>query len=268
MNFHDAALREVPQAPPSELIRAAIVDDERLSRRRIYTLLSAEPDIVVVDQFARVGDAIASLNRTSVDLLFLDVQMPRATGFEVLERLSPRPPAVIFATAHEEYALEAFNAAAIDYLLKPFDDERFRQSIQRARALLALHRGNLGAAAPIRTLARPESPILRRIAVKSAGAVVFFRMEEIDWFETAGNYVRVHVRTASYLFRAALARLEEQLDPEQFVRINRSVIVNIDRIAKLLPSFGGDFVVELRDGTRLTLLAKYRQSLQQAAGKF
>jgi two-component system LytT family response regulator len=267
MTFHDVALREAPQTPPAELIRAAIVDDERLSRRRIYTLLSAEPDIVVVDQFARVGDAIASLNRTPVDLLFLDVQMPRATGFEVLERLSPRPPAVVFATAHEEYALEAFNAAAIDYLLKPFDDERFRQSIQRARALLALHRA-AGAAAPIRTLVRPDSPILRRIAVKSAGAVVFFRMEEIDWFETAGNYVRVHVRNASYLFRAALARLEEQLDPQQFVRINRSVIVNIDRIAKLLPSFGGDFVVELRDGTRLTLLAKYRQSLQQAAGKF
>ncbi|HJQ41117.1 MAG TPA: LytTR family DNA-binding domain-containing protein [Thermoanaerobaculia bacterium] len=264
MNYNDAALREIPQTPPSELIRAAIVDDERLSRRRIHTLLSAEPDIVVVDQFARVGDAIASLNRTPVDLLFLDVQMPRATGFEVLERLSPRPPAVIFATAHDEYALEAFHAAAIDYLLKPFDDERFRQSIQRARALLALHRG----AAPIRTLTRADHPILRRIAVKSAGAVVFFRMEEIDWFETAGNYVRVHVRNASYLFRAALARLEEQLDPEQFVRINRSVIVNIDRIAKLMPSFGGDFVVELRDGTRLTLLAKYRQALQQAAGKF
>ena len=237
-------------------IRAAIVDDERLSRRRIAALLAAEPDIVAVDQFSRVGDAIASLNRAPVDLLFLDVQMPRATGFEVLESLSPRPPAVIFTTAHAEYALEAFNAAAVDYLLKPFDDERFRQSLQRARAILRRNRG-------LPMHGHRERALLKRIAVKSSGAVVFFRIEEIDRFETAGNYVRVHVRNASYLFRAALARLEEQLNPEQFVRVNRSVLVNIDRIARLLPSFGGDFIAELRDGTRLPLLAKYRQRLQQ-----
>jgi len=251
--------RELPAAPA--LIRAAIVDDERLSRRRIDELLSREIDIAVVAQFGRVSEAIAALNASPVDLLFLDVQMPHATGFEVLERIEPRPPAVIFTTAHEAYALKAFNAAAIDYLLKPFDDERFRQSVERARSLLRQRPELMD-----RAIAPRAFP--KRIAVKSSGAVVFLRTEELDWLETAGNYVRVHVRNASHLLRAALARLEEELDPQQFVRINRSAVVNIDRVARLLPSFGGDFVVELRDGTRLTLLAKYRRSLQQIAGLF
>jgi two-component system LytT family response regulator len=249
------------------VIRAAIVDDERLSRRRIQHLLTAEPDVVVVGQFGRVGEAVATLNGAPVDLLFLDIQMPRATGFEILERLSPKPPAIIFATAHEEFALQAFDVAATDYLLKPFDDERFRQSVERARSLLN-QRSDLGVVRRMSAMFRPERAFPRRLAVKSSGAVIFLRVEEIDWFETAGNYVRLHVRNASHLLRAALARLEEQLDPEQFVRINRSVIVNIDRVVRLLPSFGGDFVAELRDGTRLTLLAKYRQTLQQVAGRF
>lgn len=255
----NARPRELPEEPA--LIRAAIVDDERLSRRRIDELLSAEQDIIVVAQFGRVTEAVAALNASPVDLLFLDVQMPQATGFEVLERIEPRPPAVIFTTAHEGYALKAFNVAAIDYLLKPFDDERFRQSVDRARTLLR-QRPELAS----RSIAARAFP--KRIAVKSSGSVVFLRTEEIDWLETAGNYVRVHVRSASHLMRAALARLEEELDPQQFVRINRSAVVNIDRVVRLLPSFGGDFVAELRDGTRLPLLAKYRRPLQQVAGLF
>ncbi len=264
--MRSGAQQELPPEP--DPIRAAIVDDERLSRRRIHDLLAAEHDIDVVAQFGNVTEAVAALNASPVDLLFLDVQLPRATGFEVLEQINPRPPAVIFTTAHEAYALKAFHAAAIDYLLKPFDDDRFRQSIDRARRLLR-QRPALAS--------RPTAPraFPKRIAVKSSGAVVFLRTEEIDWMETAGNYVRIHVagvresvRSASHLLRAALARLEEDLDPQQFVRINRSAVVNIDRVVRLLPSFGGDFVVELRDGTRLTLLAKYRRPLQQVAGLF
>lgn len=244
------------------VIRAAIVDDEGLSRRRIRSLLSAERDVVMVAEYGRVATAIAGLAASPVDLLILDIEMPRATGFELLGRLSP-PPAVIFVTAHEAYARKAFDVAAVDYVLKPFDDQRFQRAVDRARRHLA--RGETQAQA----LPRDSAPtFVRRFAVKHAGAVVFLRIDEVDWLETAGNYVRVHSGNASYLMREALVRLEEAMDPQQFVRISRSVLVNIDRVARLLPSFDGNFVVELRDGKRLTLLAKYRRALQEITGRF
>lgn len=267
MSAVDLESRTLSRAPRARTIRAAVLDDEALSRRRIRTLIAAEPDIELVAEYGRVSDAIAGLTASPVDLLFLDIRMPRASGFEVLGRLSPRP-AVIFATAHEEHALDAFNVGAIDYLLKPFDDERFRQSVDRIRTLLRPLREVAAGRESEPPADTARRPFLRRLAVKSGGAVVFLRIDEVDYFETAGNYVRIHVKSASFLQREALARLEEQLDPGQFVRVNRSVVLNIDRVTRLLPTFDGDHVVELRDGTRLTLLAKYRQRMQQVAGRF
>ena len=247
------------------MIRAAVVDDESLSRRRIRRLLAAERDVVLAAEYGRVAAAIAGLTASPVDLLILDIEMPRATGFELLTRVAA--PAVIFATAHEEYARQAFDVSAVDYVLKPFDDERFRRAIERARRHLASRAMRHGSS-PAAVSMTGSTSFMRRIAVKHGGAVVFLRTDEVDWLETAGNYVRVHCGASSYLMREALVRLEERLDPRQFVRINRSILVNIDRVARLLPTFDGSFLVELRDGRRLTLLAKYRKALHDVTGDF
>ncbi|HJW93747.1 MAG TPA: LytTR family DNA-binding domain-containing protein [Thermoanaerobaculia bacterium] len=241
-------------------IRAIIVDDEPLSRSRIRRLLEHENDIDVIGEYANPARARQAIAQLNPDLLFLDVEMPRATGFELLSSLrSVNAPATIFVTAHAQYAKEAFDSEAVDYLLKPFDDERFRRSLDRVRRQL-------------RPLAvadrRPFDRFLRRLAVKSGGAVSFLRIDELDWLETAGNYVRLHAGKESHLHREALSAFELRLDPERFVRIHRSTVVNIDRIARLSPAFARAWIVELRDGTRLTLAAPYRDRLQALVGHF
>lgn len=242
-------------------LRAIIVDDELPGRQRIHELLLMESDIDIVAEYGSVSRAVAGISANRPDVLFLDVQLPRADGFSVLAQSAcDPPPATIFVTAHDRYALRAFDAQAVDYLLKPFDRERFQRSLERARAYLAgrvLSRHVMPAARP-----------LERIAVKSAGRVNFVTASEIDWIESAANYVRLHIGRDSLLHRDSMTSLESRLDPKHFVRIHRSTIVNTTRVVELQRTFNREHLVLLRDGTRLTLAAPYRGNLEAVMGVF
>jgi two-component system LytT family response regulator len=246
-----------------------IADDEPLARQRLRTLLDGEPDIDVIAECSNGEEAVRAVRQQNPDLVFLDVQMPVRDGFGVLEALTPSPlPAVIFVTAHDRYALKAFEVHALDYLLKPFDRERFGKALDRARARL---RQNSGHDVDRRLLAlladvRPVRPAVERLIVKSGGKVSFVRTDEIDWIEAAGNYLRLHVGNDVHLLRETMSSLEARLDPRVFVRIHRSTMVNIERIRELQPSFHGDYVVSLRDGTELTLSRGCREKLQGVLG--
>jgi two-component system LytT family response regulator len=250
-------------------IRTFIVDDEPLARQRLRRLLETEADIEVAGECADGRQAVAALRQDLPDLLFLDVQMPLLDGFGVLEELgAEHMPVVIFVTAYDRYALRAFEVHALDYLLKPFDRERFRKALERARAQLRRHQHQevnqrlLALLADVRETRKP----LDRLVIKSGGRVCFVRTEEIDWIEAAGNYLRLHVGPEVHLLRETMSRLESRLDPRQFPRIHRSTMVNLERIQELQPSFHGDFIVVLRDGTELTLSRGYREKLQELLG--
>jgi two-component system LytT family response regulator len=250
-------------------IRALIVDDEPLARTRLRALLDGEADVEVVGECGDGQAALAAVAELAPDLLFLDVQMPALDGFGLLEALGPgRLPAVVFVTAYDRYALRAFEVHALDYLLKPFDRDRFRKALDRARAQLAA--AGRGAADP-RLLALLEDTRgarrpLERLVVKSAGRVFFLRTEEIDWIEAAGNYVRLHAGADTHLLRDTMNGLEARLDPQRFLRVHRSTIVNVDRIQELQPWFHGDYLVILRDGTQLTLSRGYRPKVEEHFG--
>jgi two-component system LytT family response regulator len=245
-------------------IRALIVDDEPLARDRIRGLLENEPDIEITGECAGSMEAIAEINETQPDLVFLDVQMPELSGFEVLKSLLPSvQPIVIFVTAHDQYAIKAFEVHALDYLLKPFDRERFSEALRRARAQF-LHGKSGELNKKLLALlenVKPERKYLERLVIKSAGRVFFLKVEEIDWVEAAGNYVRLHAGKESHLLRETMSALESRLVPERFVRIHRSTIVNIERIRELRPMFHGDYEVIMNDGTELALSRAYRERL-------
>jgi len=251
-------------------IRALIVDDEPLARQRLHRLLQDESDVEIVGECADGGEAVAIIRALSPDLVFLDVQMPVLDGFGVLEALGVDGiPAIIFVTAYDRYALRAFEYNALDYLLKPFDRNRFRKALDRARAHLGSEQGReearqlLGAVEEYKS----EGKALERLVVKASGRVFFLRVEEIDWIEAAGNYVRLHVGKEAHLLRDTMSSVETRLDPKRFLRIHRSTIVNIERIQELQPLFHGDYVVILRDGKQLNLSRGYRQRLQEVFGK-
>ena len=256
-------------------IRVAIVDDEELSRERMRTLLSEHADIEVVAECADGAEALRAIDDKNPDLVFLDVQMPEVDGFEVVEALehgdadapenAGKTPAIVFVTAHDDHALKAFEIHALDFLLKPFDEARFEKTLSRARRHLQQSRETVDA----RLLAlledlRSERHGQRhsdRLIVKSGGRVFFLRTEEIDWVEAAGNYVRLHARSESHLLRESMKNMESRLDPNTFVRIHRSAIVNIDRVKELEPWFHGEYIVIMRDGTRLTASRVYSDRL-------
>jgi two-component system LytT family response regulator len=250
-------------------IRTLIVDDEPLARQRVRTLLEADPDIAVVGECADGRQAVAELRSLRPDLVFLDVQMPVLDGFGVLEALAGGPvPVVIFITAHDRYALKAFEVHALDYLLKPFDRDRFSAALERAKARV---RQGTTAALDERLLELLESvqgrrPMPERLVVKSAGRVYFVRLEEVDWIEAAGNYVRLHVGREDHLLRESLSGLESRLDPRRFVRIHRSTIVSLEHIREIQPGFHGDHVIILRDGTELALSRSCREKLEASLG--
>jgi two-component system LytT family response regulator len=251
-------------------VRVLIVDDEPLARERIRGLLRDEPD-VQVEEHGNGEDAVDGVRTFQPDLVFLDVQMPGLDGFGVLERLAPGPiPLVVFVTAYEQHALRAFEVHALDYLLKPFDAERFAVALRRARARLAAGAPDQVTAA-LRALlddVRPREPRpVAVLSVRSGDRIVPVRVDEIDWIEAEGNYVRLHRGRASHLLRETMASLEESLDPQRFRRIHRSAIVNVDRIAELLPWFGKDFKVKLKDGTELTLSRSYVDRLAEFVGR-
>ena len=258
-------------------IRVAIVDDEELARERMRALLSEHADIEVVAECADGAEALRAIDDTNPDLVFLDVQMPEVDGFEVVEALErgnepgenakngSKPPAIVFVTAHDDHALKAFEIHALDFLLKPFDEARFEKTLSRARRHLRQSRDAVDARLlalleDLRTERRGQRHS-DRLIVKSGGRVFFLRTEEIDWVEAAGNYVRLHARNEAHLLRESMKNMEARLDPNTFVRIHRSAIVNIDRVKELEPWFHGEYIVIMRDGTRLTASRVYSDRL-------
>jgi two-component system LytT family response regulator len=246
-------------------IRTLVVDDEPMARERIVSLLAQEPDVDVVGQCSDGGEAVTAIQNLSPDLVFLDVQMPAADGFGVLRQIKrEQMPMVVFVTAYDEYALQAFEVHALDYLLKPFGRDRLQQSLAHARQQREGHRaGELGRGlmALVDDLAPERKP--DRLVVKSGGRVFFVRTDEIEWIEAAGNYVRLHLATQTHVFRETMNDMEKRLDPERFFRIHRSRIVNGDRIKELQPWTSGEYLLVLQNGAHLRLSRNYREKLQQ-----
>ena len=250
-------------------LRVLIVDDEPLARERIRDLLEQEPDVEVVGESADGRSAAQALRELRPDLVFLDVQMPELDGFTALAEANLQEmPCIVFVTAYDDYALKAFEARAVDYVLKPFDRDRFRSALERARTMVA-GRHSLNArielVAMLRTLATNHTT--DRILIKTKGRVHFLRTEQIDWIEAAGNYVKLHCGADTHLVRETLNELETRLSPGSFCRIHRGTIVNIERIKELQPLFHGEYSVILNDGTRLTLSRRYRDKLQERFGR-
>lgn len=254
-------------------IRTLIVDDEPLARERLRKLLQAEADIEIVGECADGRQALELANQERPDLLFLDVQMPELDGFGVVAGLeSDPPPAVVFVTAYDRFALRAFEVHALDYLLKPFDRERFQTALERARKLV--HQRQTGdLSARLSSLLtdlktdKGESKYVDRLAVKTEGRVLFFKIDDIDWIEAADNYVNIHVGAEQHLHRETMSALEAKLPSSRFIRISRSTIVNIERIKEMQPMFHGDYVVILKNGAKLSLSRNYREKLNQLLGK-
>lgn len=242
-----------PEERPAR-IRAIIVDDEPLARSNLAVLLRLDPDIEIVCESGSGAEALAQIRNAKPDLAFLDIQMPECDGFDVLEQLgTDLPLAVIFVTAYDEYALRAFEAGALDYLLKPFDNARFERALGRAKEKIRQGR-NL----PPRTM--------ERLAVKSAGQIAFLKIPEIDWIEAADYYACLHIGPRTHLLRRSLAELEQELDPAAFCRIHRSTIVNLDRVRSLKLGDDGEYEVLLENGIRLRLSRRYRRQLQSRLG--
>jgi two-component system LytT family response regulator len=230
-------------------IRALVVDDEPLARSNLTVLLRRDPEIEDVRECGSGVEALAEIRGLKPDLVFLDVQMPECDGFDVLEMLGGElPPAVVFVTAYDQYALRAFEAGALDYLLKPFDNARFDLALRRAKERIAHE--------------RDPRLTLERFAVKSAGQVSFLKTSEIDWIEAADYYSCLHVGARTHLLRRSMAELDQELDQTVFCRIHRSTIVKLDRVRGMKLNESGEYDVLLEDGTKLRLSRRYRKQLQ------
>lgn len=249
------------------MITTIIVDDEPLAREKLRGFLESESDIEVIAECRDGAEALITIDQEKPDLVFLDVQMPELDGFEVLDHLDrTHIPTVIFVTAYDQYALKAFEVHAVDYLLKPFDRERFRDALNRAR--IELERQQVSGMkrhleALLEDIESRRSKYPDRLVVKTSGRVVFLKVAEIDWVDAAGNYVKLHTGNESLLLRETMGRIEQRLDPRQFLRIHRSTIVNIEGIRELQQQFHGDYVVILKSGQRLTLSRSYRDKIQE-----
>lgn len=235
-------------------LRVLVVDDEALARRNVTVLLRDDPDIGSVAECGSGSEAIETIKRSRPDLLFLDVQMPECGGFDVLEMLGgDMPSAVIFVTAHDKYALRAFEAGALDYLLKPFDDGRFARALGRAKERL--------------THSVPQQPrALQRLAVKSKGQVIFVDVADIDWIDAAGYYACLHVGKETHIVRRTMSDLERDLGDDKFVRVHRSVIVNLERVHGLELGEEGAYEVVLKSKVRLQLSRRFRKRLEERLG--
>ena len=262
-------------------VRTLIVDDERMARKRIRTLLRADTDIDVVGESSNGRDAVAAIRDNEPDLVFLDIQMPELDGFAVVEAVGVQHmPVTVFVTAFDQYALKAFEAHALDYLTKPFDRERFETSLARAKHQVRLRDGAKTSASDAvspgvasgdaalrdRLLAllaglEKRQQFVDRLVVKSIGRSVFLRVDEIDWIEAAGSYVRLHAGKDVHMMHEGIASIAVRLNPARFARIHRSTIVNLDRVRELQPWFHGDAIAILRDGTRLQVSRTYRETL-------
>jgi len=246
-------------------LRAVIADDEPLSREKLRFLLGNEPDVDIVAECSGLEDTLAALRANRPDLLLLDIEMEGGSGFDVLRAIpASELPIVIFTTAYDSYALQAFEAQALDYLLKPFDRERLHRALERARAEVAKSAKGALNDNLVNLLSATRKPHAeKRLIIKSGGRVVFIQLDEIEFIEAAANYVRLHVTGKNaYLFRESIGRMADKLDPTLFIRIHRSFIVNISKIKELQPYNNGEFMVSLRNGKELPCSRFYRHALE------
>jgi two-component system LytT family response regulator len=253
-------------------IKTLIVDDEPLARRNLRLLLERDPQIEILGECRNGKEAIKAIESSRPDLIFLDIQMPEMDGFDVLECVgAEHVQAIVFVTAFDQYALKAFEVHALDYLLKPYDDLRFTQALQRAKSQIESREINKVSKRLLALLEEREShkgaptglkPYLNRVMIKLASRVILLRVDEIDWIEADGNYAKLHVGKKAHLLREKMQELESQLDPQRFVRIHRSIIVNLERIKELHPHFNGDYIVVLEDGSQLKLSRSRRENLE------
>lgn len=249
------------------MIRTLIVDDEPLGQRRVAQLLETEPDIEIVGLCANGLEAVTTIKQERPDLLFLDIQMPVMNGFDVLRAVQGGPmPIVIFVTAYDQYALQAFEVHAFDYLLKPFDRERFYVTLARARTHLqreSLEHLHQRLHAFLETHERSATPTYeKRLSVKAGGQVHFIPVDSIDWIEAAGNYITLHVGAKNHLLRSTMQEIIGRLDPQQFLRIHRSLIVQTDRIRSIRPTQTGEYILTLDSGERLQSGRTYKAHIQ------
>jgi two-component system LytT family response regulator len=260
--------------------RALIVDDEPLARKELRRALLLQPDFEIIGECSDAREALEFTAVTMPDVLFLDIQMPGMDGFEVVRAIPPSQlPIIVFVTAYDGYAIEAFEVHATDYLLKPFCDERLQKTLQHVRHLLTPLRHERANARILALIEEMQTNVksigeavanggstesekyIERIAVKSTQAIVFVEVDAIDWIESCGNYVKIYARSKGHIVREKIGVLEQRLNPLKFSRIHRSTIVQLDRIKELKPIFHGDYRVILRDGTQLTLSRNYRNRL-------
>lgn len=246
-------------------IKVLVVDDELLGRKRIRSLLREHADIKIVGECVNGSEAVKAIQNLKPDLVFLDVQMPETDGFGVVEIIgAENMPAVIFVTAYDKYAIRAFEINAVDYLLKPFDEERFEKAVERAKREMKRQESPTEINENLRKLLKEvknEPKYLRRIPVKSAGGTTLVPTEEIDWISASGHYLELHAGNETHLIREKLSVIETKLDPQIFMRIHRSTIVNLDRIKSLHPLFNGDQLVILKNGRELNLSRNYYDKL-------
>lgn len=251
-------------------IRTLIVDDMKLARERLKYALAADTNIEIVGECANGREAVASINALRPELVFLDVQMPKMGGFEVVEAIgAEQMPTVVFVTAYDEFALKAFEINALDYLLKPFDEERLMKTVARVkRQIREKERGDIDERLMQLLGKVANTPnYLKRISVKTAQHTILVLTEDIDWISAAGNYLELHCGKDVYLIRERLHQLEQKLDSRQFARIHRSTIVNIDRIKALHPMFNGDQIIILQNGAKLNLSRTYHEKLLEQIEK-
>jgi two-component system LytT family response regulator len=254
----------------SAQIRALIADDEALARKFIRRMLKDDRDVEIVGECSNGKEAVAMIRKQNPDVVFLDVQMPEMDGFGVLESIGvERLPQIIFTTAYEQYAIRAFELHALDYLLKPFDQARFKDAIKYAKERFCSERDRddrrqIGA---LLENIKNKPQYLDRLVIKAGGRITFLSTDEINWIEADDKYVHLHTSKATPMVRQTLTAMEAQLDPEKFRRVHRSAIVNVKRIKELQPLFSGEYSIVLEDGTKLTLSRSYKDRLFERLGK-
>jgi two-component system LytT family response regulator len=250
----------------TSLIRALLVDDEMLARLALRQALESHPDVTIVGECANAAEARQALAAVMPDLMFLDIQMPDIDGFKFLDELEPDAlPMVVFATAYGQHALRAFDANAVDYLLKPIDQDRFDQMMARVRVHWQAREATEARDDPARTRAEPGA-WLTRVSVKVGEHIRLIATREIDWIEANGNYVHIHSGNATYLHRETLRKLQDTLDPTRFLRVHRALIVNVDRVREVHPLFNGNAELVLHDGTRIGLSRRFREHARRTLG--
>lgn len=242
-------------------ILVAVLDDEPLARERIRSMLVAETEVEILGEFGSGVEALPVLRKQRPDLVFLDIQMPEMNGFEFLEQLGEPLPLIIFVTAFDQHALRAFEHHALDYLLKPFKVSRFQETLRRALDTIRHQKGGDVSDRIIEMLEgrKQEAQWMNRISVKIEDRLIFLKVESVDWIEAAGNYLLIHVGKESHMIRETLTAMESKLDPSKFLRISRSILVNLARIKELQPLFNGEYAVVLDNGKHLTMTRGLRE---------